>query len=510
MWGIIEEIDSVWYFDATGKLMPKYKDQQETLLYSLISHDSIAKNLIPIADFLSNSNDSLTIFCYLKKIIEKLKCYSFFKYPKVLVTDFSWANINASIRAFNNCETIDYLVLSFEIIINKNNIAITKINTCVYLCSTHLFKNVIEESEKILKPFNSAISKHVKKTFLNAFSLLQNSISIEEFSDILKCIHILFTTKYKTQEVLESIAKLDCLLLLRNVEWLRSVSIKNSDENQRDNDKEIFFIENVDTNLIRDSPFSSFFENIIISNKIKNNDEQSKENNAFFYPNLFDIIKKKLHLVPFWSGIMVNMVFKDKTRLSNNYVECWFKYFKNNILNINKRVRSTRLLYLSEISTPLYFYLNQKYKENYEDRANIKFGGYTNNKKNDEDKEMWSFKKPQKSSIGYHNMTLKIENYENEADKETILEKKLCDLNIDIGNQVPHESLETEIKAERKLEPIDESLKMDFETNDDQLKRIRNTENLIYFKINEFLISRSSLKRILSNEWLNDNVSFYF
>ena len=124
MWGIIRENNPVWYFDATGKLTPKYKDQAEVLLFSLVSHDKIQNSLIPIGDFLTSANDGLTIYSYLNKIIETYKSYPFFEYPQVLVTDFSWANINACLKALNNCDAYDYLQLSYEVIVNKNEWAI--------------------------------------------------------------------------------------------------------------------------------------------------------------------------------------------------------------------------------------------------------------------------------------------------------------------------------------------------------------------------------------------------
>ncbi|RNA17164.1 mitogen-activated kinase kinase kinase kinase 3 [Brachionus plicatilis] len=43
MWGVIQENNPVWFFDATGKLMLKLKDQQEILLYSIVCHDQTLK-----------------------------------------------------------------------------------------------------------------------------------------------------------------------------------------------------------------------------------------------------------------------------------------------------------------------------------------------------------------------------------------------------------------------------------------------------------------------------------
>lgn len=53
----------------------------------------------------------------------------------------------------------------------------------------------------------------------------------------------------------------------------------------------------------------------------------------------------------------------------------WFGYFKNKDLGLNKRVRNSRLFYLNEITTRLHFFLNEKYKNYYEDNFNINMQG---------------------------------------------------------------------------------------------------------------------------------------
>lgn len=536
MWGIIKENNPIWYFDATGKLMPKYKDQGEVLLYSIVSHDTTLNIYIPIADFLTSANDSLTIYSYLNKIIEKYKSYSFFEYPKVLVTDFSWANVNASMRALNNCETFDYLLLSFEVLVKKNDWAFSRINTIIYLCSTHILKNVIDETDKILKN-NTEVSNFLKKTFINAFCILINCVCFETFCEVLKCIQSVFCSKNKTKSLVDNVAKLDCLFLKRNVDWLRSISEQSL---ATSGNKHIFFAENNNINLTNDSPFTSFFENMLNENK-KIIDELTSEKNLFYQPALFDIIKRKLHIAPLWSGFLLNKKLKEKTRQSNNPVEGWFKFFKNNILNLNKRVRSCRLLFLSEIATPLYFYLSSKYKENYEDMVNIKFKALNTNRKLEE-KEMWSFNKPLKTNVGYFNMDLKVEKYADEEFKKDVENKPLFELfddyNTSIYETLDHLSKNNQNKIsdfENNQESInlneifDNSLRLNEiqEANqeaeiidnkdleivklDSELKSNHHTINdydYIYFKIDEFLIRKSSLDRLLSNKWLSDNVNF--
>lgn len=220
---------------------------------------------------------------------------------------------------------------------------------------------------------------------------------------------------------------------------------------------------------------------------------------------------------------------------------------------MNKRVRSNRLLFLSEITTPLYFYLNSKYKENYEDQVNIKFRCLKSNRKK-EDKEMWSFKKPVKSNVGYYNMNLKLEKFEFEEFQKEISEKPLVELfsdhkapiydtleiltkqnlnenaSMEIGNEIHFDSkngCEKEIKIIENClhestflnEKFDQVLSLN-DKEDIKILDVNQKKNVvlkqndsvyydpIYFKIDEFLIRKSSMDRLLSNKWLSDNVKF--
>ncbi|CAF1049276.1 unnamed protein product [Brachionus calyciflorus] len=72
LWALIKEKDPIWYFDATGSIMAKLPNQKETLLFSIVANDSKNKTSISLADFLTSSNDTISINCYLTKILQKI------------------------------------------------------------------------------------------------------------------------------------------------------------------------------------------------------------------------------------------------------------------------------------------------------------------------------------------------------------------------------------------------------------------------------------------------------
>ncbi|CAF0900466.1 unnamed protein product [Brachionus calyciflorus] len=362
MWDMIEQRNPVWHFDASGLFLNEINDQSKPLLFSIVCHDPISKSFIPIADFFTPANDSLIIQLNLIRIQSTFLRYkksSVIKKsldinnPSVIVTDFSWASINALLRTFLNCDIIQYLKMSFEKAIKFNNSYDKILKTKIYLCSTHFLKNVIDDFDTRTKRMK--ISKKVRHCFIICFTLLQNSKTINEFNDNLWHFYTIFSEKYLSDKCMVSLLKMEININIRNVSWIKDL-----------------FQDNERNNYIRDSPFTKYFCELIEGfqdiNKIH---IETNPRNDFFYPNLMDIIKKRLHLAPLWSAFIISsesINFPHKTNLSrftNNPVETWFSYFRNHILNINKRVKLVRRLNPSEIVTPYYNYLQMKFNQHY-------------------------------------------------------------------------------------------------------------------------------------------------
>lgn len=54
IWKIIEQNNSIWFFDASGNIVKTHKNvSQNPFLYSIVAHDSNLKQNIPIAEFLT-------------------------------------------------------------------------------------------------------------------------------------------------------------------------------------------------------------------------------------------------------------------------------------------------------------------------------------------------------------------------------------------------------------------------------------------------------------------------
>ncbi|CAF0860915.1 unnamed protein product [Brachionus calyciflorus] len=225
MWELVRELNPIWFFDTTGNIMARLKNQKEILIYSIVVHDDVNKTSFPIADFFSSENDSITINSFLTKIVERFSLYSFFKKPKVVVTDYSWANIHAISRAFNNLEVIDYLNLTFKVLVEGKLYSLTPINTFVYLCSTHFLKNKIDETDRVLKKKDSNETLLVRKRFIKSFILLQNCETLESFCKLLLCIRNIFMNEEMNENYLKSIAYLTAAQ--KEIDFLKKTKFPN-------------------------------------------------------------------------------------------------------------------------------------------------------------------------------------------------------------------------------------------------------------------------------------------
>ena len=128
------------------------------------------------------------------------------------MTDFSWANIHACLKSLNNLNILDYLKLCYDVLIEKKKMAITRIKTIIYLCSTHILKNIIKDTNEVLKKMEPFFRSFLKQRFVQSFILLQNCVSIDEFIEILKCIRNVFMPKKMDKIYLLSFSKLEIFL----------------------------------------------------------------------------------------------------------------------------------------------------------------------------------------------------------------------------------------------------------------------------------------------------------
>lgn len=188
IWKFVREINSIWFFDATGNIHRDINKQKKPFYYSLVCHDTNLKSIVPVAEFLTTANDQVTIGKYLsdiRLIFEKNSSKNML--PSIIVTDNGWALMNSVLSSFNDCDMKQYINWCYCFVHGRPEVRQYKI--ILYLCSTHFLKNMIKKAKQV------TIANHVRRAFLFMFALLQNSITIEQINLYLKKIHAILYTE---------------------------------------------------------------------------------------------------------------------------------------------------------------------------------------------------------------------------------------------------------------------------------------------------------------------------
>lgn len=188
------------YFDATRNVHREVRRQKKTFLYSIVMHDTRQKCIILFAEFISTAHDQDNISKYLQIIRLMCETNSINK-TNTIITDQSWALINAVMISFNNFHLSNYLNWCFIILFKKteDKELINLMSIRLYLCSTHFLKNFIKKTKII------ACKSYVKKTFIFMVTLIQNAATVKQIENYMINIHNVFNNKYLDPTVIYSL-----------------------------------------------------------------------------------------------------------------------------------------------------------------------------------------------------------------------------------------------------------------------------------------------------------------
>ena len=367
----------------------------------MVGHDQSNKVIVPIIEWVSTATNHINISKYLttcKQMFED----NLVPFPQIIVTDHSWALINAVLLAFNQCSLQNYLTWSYLILVDKrNDLELrSKMKVLIYLCSTHFLKCIIKNS-KLIK-----VEKEIRRAFIYFFTLVQNSISVSQIEIYLINIHNIFMSMHFDMSVQYSLQTLATELKNRK---LNNIDIDNEKSlpNERERDKHftsfveasnIYFVVNFDEKLKENSPWETLFINLnaewdrLLEARSSVNQTSNLLPNPFYCPALYFLLRRELHKLPLWTGVLLPYImfsYEIKTRLSNNPVENHFLQVKYRLLNRRSR------LSCSEIIGPFYSNILAKFFKYYDDKnvlsaSNIKKIGITIHQ------DTWKPEKPRK------------------------------------------------------------------------------------------------------------------
>jgi len=231
MWKIIQASYPIWHFDATGGVIEKIKNQKIPYYYSIVFHDLVNKQILPIACFITTShtiNSIATNLSIIKDNIENnIGSNSYLAIAPIIVMDHSWALIGSVINSFNKTTVLIYLIWCFDVYIGQQSYKSNYFVSRIYICSIHMLKIIIKKTKKVANA-----TKKARNALIFSFTLLQNSIKLREFNDYLEKIYILFNSKYETISMMSSLQYLKDALTLRET----NLSFDYDEQQQREID----------------------------------------------------------------------------------------------------------------------------------------------------------------------------------------------------------------------------------------------------------------------------------
>ncbi len=196
-------------------------------------HDKEKHLILPVGEFFTTANDSKSISTYLCSIKLELlrtipKSVSYQLAP-IIVTDFSWGLINAVMETFNYTTADVYVNWCFEILFNKEQsiVILSVMKTILYLCSSHFIKLIVKKVRKIKKYGIEVEDKKLQNAFIFTFSLLQNAVTVADFSKNIKHAFNVFNLQFVSKKFINSCEELKKQLLERN---LTVITLNNEDK----------------------------------------------------------------------------------------------------------------------------------------------------------------------------------------------------------------------------------------------------------------------------------------
>lgn len=301
----------ILYLDATGKIIRKPSPKNKRIYYYAgVIHMAKNRRVCPVVEMVSSTHDGGSIGVWLAKF--KIYCLlNLKKWPvfSKIVTDFSYALINAVCEFWNNVPLIQYLRLTFDYVKNRKRDNLKNL-IAIHICCCHFLKIIASDINPL---YDTATKGTMKEIMASAF----NISNLSKFKIWFKNICIILKSKTNTPQVKSALKELISVCL-------HSDSFE-VDQHQHTIEKQT---EKPNEPLYKSSPYYQYFLNIYEKIKFQGELDLGEENKYYCPDFLAIILQKYIPLLPLWSGILLN-----EGRLSNAPVERWFGITKNLILD---------------------------------------------------------------------------------------------------------------------------------------------------------------------------------
>ena len=329
----------ILHLDATGGIIQNkglHPQNKRVFYYALVVAGCPDEGIssMPLSEHMTNNHTAPNLTFWLLDFLLQMYNFKGTKYlPSVIVTDFSWALLNASCLAFNGEKLINFINNCFVAMTSNEKFLDNK--TLLHICAAHLLKFVFNK----LKQFDAL--NETKQLAKFAFARLVVCESLDEARSIFASMCNVFGTKYHSQLVNNNLNYLH-----ENIQQCNSIryDVNNIDDSAAADISNVILEEQLEkrslvpktSTTIRDtSLFYTYFkegnEHFLKDVEDDGVDESRKLNKFFIRPFISYLLTSIMYIFPLWGGVLI----KKKTglsRITNSNVENWFRRLKYNIL----------------------------------------------------------------------------------------------------------------------------------------------------------------------------------
>jgi hypothetical protein len=286
------------HLDATGSVMCNMSGQKRPMYYCLL----LEQNSLPVCEILTTRHTSesvqarLMTFNYYVRVVNSNKLVK----PAYVVTDYSFALINASVKCFNDEPLSRYLRRCHDFMTIQSTASAITSTTFLVICHAHIINNVVRRLNSVEN------DRHKRKLVVILFTALAHTTSLEAACALYNTIHVALCNRRLTDLVAAAIERLSSLMLGRDA---GEVEQRYSNEQQQDldyrNEDDNWCQDDIST-LKQQSPFTQHFRQALtaVDDTEDGADEGDASQNEWYTPAGFRVIEEYVHLYPMWSAAL--------------------------------------------------------------------------------------------------------------------------------------------------------------------------------------------------------------
>lgn len=316
------------YADATGSVVAAPQGITKRIYYyagvlALRVLDETQALLLPLLEMVSASHNAYTISCWFRFLRYMLSMVTT-KWPVFnhLVTDFSYAILNAAADAMNRESLIEHINNTYTRVASGESLE-NALTVFLHICCNHFSKTMAKDIDKAFPKESS--SQKVQKVLKEIIAAMFNLSDLKVLATVYQHLYVLLTSKFVNVTVPSSLQELSVL-----------ISTEGSDTGHEDEiDEQQEEILTYDETITYESLYESslFYQHFKRLNDFASGNTQ----NQFYSPSFAQLfLKKYVAILPLWTAInngnRVDNCKPDVRRFSNSYAENYFKYLKKSLI----------------------------------------------------------------------------------------------------------------------------------------------------------------------------------